>query len=101
MIKKVIKIVLGLFALIAAGAAIGGSRSSKKAKEIKEDIKDNEDKEKDIQKEIRDITRQKDEFVIKINKGEEEINTLKDKKPNVKNKSVEDAKKSLKDRLDG
>ena len=94
-IKKIVKILFGVLGTFVGLTMLLGRSSKKKTIEIKKDIKNNELETKKIKEKQKEVEKEKNNIKEEIKKG------LKDTEPIVEKKSIEDAKKSLKKRLNG
>ena len=101
MFKKVVKILLGVFGLFALIIGLTTKKSSKRVREIKKDLKENEDNLSNVREKKNGVKEEKDNIATEIKKGIENIEESKKSKPIVKKKSIKDANKSLKNRING
>lgn len=97
--KKSWKYILGFIGFFAGLVWFLNSNSKRKVDKIKDEIKDNEGDTKVIKKEIEHTVKTKEKIKNQIEKIEKDLEDAKNKKPNIKRKTGEEAVKDLKDRL--
>ena len=100
-IKKIVKILFGVLGTFVGLTMLLGRSSKKKTIEIKKDIKNNELETKKIKEKQKEVEKEKNNIKEEIKRGLKDIEESKKTEPIVEKKSIEDAKKSLKKRLNG